>query len=158
MQNLWNQMKLSDKFSMKHMYMQMKDHGLEQVPWKRMFYGNAMRPRVLMTLWLTCHGKLPTKERFHQIRLLDTNMCYYCSNVETIDHLLFGCIELKTILKKVLAWIQVNLDPKYWHDEMKWITIHSKVKVVELISLGWVMQEQYMAYGDFTMIIVLEII
>lgn len=103
----------------RHIYMKMKDNDSEHVPWKRMFYGNVARPRTLMTLWLTCHGKLPTKDKFHQFGLLDSSMCCFCSNVETIEHLFFECMELKTIWKKVLSWIQVNHDPKVWHDEME---------------------------------------
>lgn len=128
-------MKQTNWFSMKHMYMQMKDNGSEQMSWKRIFYINATRPQALKTLWLTCHGKLPTKERLHQFDLLDNNMCCFCSNVETIDNLFFDCIKLKTIWKRVLAWIQVNHDPKDWLDEMKWITMHSKGKGWRVVIL-----------------------
>lgn len=64
----------------------MGDNDSEQVPWKRMFYGNAARPRALMTLWLDCHGKLPIKERLHWFSMLDNNIRCFCSNVEIIDH------------------------------------------------------------------------
>lgn len=125
-QEVWIHMQQNNKFNMKQVYTKMKDYGSEQVIWKSMFYGNVARPQALMTLWLACHGKLPTKDNMHRFGLIQNKLCCFCSNIETPDHLFSYCVKLKNIWKKVFTWTQVTHELKIWHEEKKWILMHSK--------------------------------
>lgn len=81
-----------------------------------------------MTLWLAYHGRSPTKTRLCRFGLTDSNICCFGPHEETIDHLYYGCVETKSIWRKILDWIQITHDPKEWHDELYQIVICSKGK------------------------------
>lgn len=58
MQTFWQQMIRGNKFSTKKVYLNMRSMCEDNVNWSYVLYGNTARPRVVMTLWLTCHGRL----------------------------------------------------------------------------------------------------
>lgn len=45
-----------------------------------------------------------------------------------MNHLFFGCLELKRIWNKVLNWIQLDHEPKAWNEEMQRIVKQSNRK------------------------------
>lgn len=128
MQEVLDHVQQNNRFSMKQVYMKLKDIGSEQVHWKRLFYGNVARPRALMTLWLTYHGKWPTKDMLHRFGLMHDNMCCFCSNIEHIDHLFLIMRSWRTFGNKCLLRKKVTHELKIWHEEKKWILMHSKGK------------------------------
>lgn len=74
MQTTWNHI-MHNKFTMKKVYMKMRSIDHDHVPWKHILFGNTARPRAMITLWLTFHGRLPTKERLHSFGLMDSSTC-----------------------------------------------------------------------------------
>ncbi|XP_045815732.1 uncharacterized protein LOC123909010 [Trifolium pratense] len=98
------------------------------VDWKTVMYQNIARPRAVFIFWLACHSRLATKDRLLKIGLTVNLQCCFCTQEETINHLFFGCTELKHIWQKVLRWLQVDHVPMEWSAELKWITKHSKGK------------------------------
>ena len=59
---------------------------------------------------------------------MDSNRCCFCTNEETINHLIYGCYELKTIWFQELDWIHVKRTPLYWDEELAWLTHNTKGK------------------------------
>ncbi|XP_058749855.1 uncharacterized protein LOC131622850 [Vicia villosa] len=86
------------------------------------------QPRACFILWLTCHGKLPTKDRLLRLGMLDNITCCLYSEDESIDHLFFMCPLMKHVWKEVLDWIQVQHCPREWRHEPQWIIYHTKGK------------------------------
>ncbi|CAL5198641.1 unnamed protein product [Lathyrus oleraceus] len=39
----------------------------------------------------------------------------------TINHLFFECEELKSILKEILKWMEIERKPREWNEELLWI-------------------------------------
>lgn len=95
-QHLWDELQTKVKFRMKDVY-NMLCSDVPKIPWCRLFQNNIARPRALMTIWLACHGRLDTKYQLFKFGLVDDNNCCFCANEETINHLFYGCHELKTI-------------------------------------------------------------
>lgn len=56
---VWNTLHQGNTFQTRRMY-----EGLtttfQEVSWRKRFYANAVRPRALFTLWMTCHEGLAT--------------------------------------------------------------------------------------------------
>ena len=53
---------------------------------------------------LNCNDKL------HTWKIKTTNICEYCSNIDTIEHHLFWCTNSQEFWNKVQKWIKDNLD------------------------------------------------
>lgn len=114
---------------------------MSKVPWCRLFRSNTARPRVLMTMWLACHGRLATKHQLYNFGMVDNNRCCFCTNEETINHLVYGCHELKTIWSKVLDWIHVKQTPLCWEEELAWLIHKIKGKCWKASILKLVVKE-----------------
>ncbi|CAI8617254.1 unnamed protein product [Vicia faba] len=104
-----------DKFNVKKLY-----HSLSTntpiVPWYKLMLHNKVRHRVVMLLWLVCHGKLATKARLHRFSMVANTQCVLCIKDETINHLFFGCLELKNVWAKVLFRLGYNMTR--WNGKM----------------------------------------
>ncbi|PNX85548.1 hypothetical protein L195_g041618 [Trifolium pratense] len=98
------------------------------VDWRQTMFQNMARPRALFIFWLACHGGLATKDRLNKFGVLVDLHCCFCHREETINHLFFGCTELKVIWQKVLRWLHIDHIPMEWADELRWITRLSKGK------------------------------
>lgn len=92
------------------MYLDLNTRGWK-VPWRKLFYKNMARPRAQFTLWMTCHGRLATKNKLFKFGLLNNVSCCLCSNPEAIDHMLFGCVELKMVWKYFPGWKNIYHAP-----------------------------------------------
>lgn len=99
-----------------------------QVTWSKLFVGNLARPRSQLVLWLACHGRMATKDRLYKFGLITSDTCCFCSQGETLDHLLFECNITESIWCQVLAWLKVQHTPDSWREELCWILNHSRGK------------------------------
>ncbi|CAJ2661953.1 unnamed protein product [Trifolium pratense] len=121
----WNNMK--GKIITRKVYQMLRvDYAV--VGWRQTMYQNMARPRALFVFWLACHCRLATKDRLQKFGVIVNLKCCFCHNDETINHLFFGCIELKNIWHKVLRWLKVDHVPMEWNEELRWITRSSKGK------------------------------
>jgi hypothetical protein len=98
------------------------------VDWRVTMYGNIARHRAILIFWLACHGRLATKDRLGKFGVTVDVKCCFCPRDKTLDHLFYACPVLRTVWCKVLRWLQLDHSPKQWHDELRWITQHSKGK------------------------------
>lgn len=121
----WDSM--SRKFETNRVYQYIKDVH-PNVEWMKLFYSNISCPRAIFVFWLACHNRLATKERLHRFSMIENARYNFCTQVETIHHLLFGCPTLKHAWKKMLEWIQVSHKPGEWSDKLNWIARSSKGK------------------------------
>jgi hypothetical protein len=53
------------------------------------------------------HGDIYTYERMHRYKMVDTNECPRCGQIETKEHLLLECIHSWNIWTKVFKYIDV---------------------------------------------------
>ncbi|KAL5127229.1 hypothetical protein HKD37_14G039687 [Glycine soja] len=116
----WNNQMQRDKFSMKTMYNLLMDKS-DRVPWRFLLNHNIARPRAIVNLWLTCHGRMVTKDRLKRFGMIKENQCSLCKeSEESIAHLFFYCKITKFIWEQILKWIEVTHEPKTWGVELKW--------------------------------------
>ena len=82
-------------------------------------------------MWLACHGWLVTKHQLYNFGMVESHRCCFCTNEETINHLIYGCHKLKTIWSKELNWIYVKRTPLYWDEELAWLIRNTKGKCLK---------------------------
>ncbi|XP_058771542.1 uncharacterized protein LOC131644933 [Vicia villosa] len=118
--------------------------------WKKVMFGNAARPRSIQVLWMACHVRLPTKARLHRLGFIANTECIFCRNVETQDHLLFECAEMKQILGSILRWLEVLHQPEEWKKEIHWITslCNNKGSIMKILQC-WRFRNQ-ICFGEKT--------
>lgn len=102
--------------------------GEPKVSWRSLMYGNVARPRALIIMWLTCHGRLAVKNRLHSFGMMNDTYCCLCGQVENLNHLFFKCAEMRNIWCSVLDWLHLNHQPIEWKEELQWIVHGSKGK------------------------------
>src|SRR4051812_20102946 len=87
----WNDILLKEKFPMTEIYLELKKYEANIMHWKNLMYCNAARPRAVMTLWLSCHQRLATKDRLMRYGMVANSAYYFCEAEESNAHLFFGC-------------------------------------------------------------------
>lgn len=120
-QGKWEDMMMKERFCMTDIYMELRKKDGEVMPWRKLMYCNAARPRAVMTLWLTCHQKLATKTRLVRYGMVANNTCCFCDAEETTAHLFFGCATMRKVWKDILVWIGFHHEPDTWDREIIWL-------------------------------------
>lgn len=86
-QQLWVNMIQSRKFSMKKVYRLLIDDN-NRVSWNSLLLHNIARPKAKLTLWILCHGHLPTKDRLVRFGFIQDRICSLCGNTdENANHI-----------------------------------------------------------------------
>lgn len=120
-QQLCDQMLNQKKFRMSVVYeaLSSSENSME---WRVLFRRNVYRPRAAFTAWLTCHGKLATKDRLKRFNMITDNNYSFChSDEEIIDHLFFAWRYTYDIWKQNLDWLKVCHQSKAWTEELSWV-------------------------------------
>jgi hypothetical protein len=68
-----------------------------------------------MYCYVVIQDILPTNERLHKIRLLDSSLCSHCGEPDTVQHRVTVCEEEARIwqwTKRRIAWI-LRIDPAH---------------------------------------------
>ncbi|CAK8572209.1 unnamed protein product [Lathyrus sativus] len=117
-QNTWNEILQTGKFLGRKVYQSLLPI-TPNVTWAKLILHNRARPQAIITLWMICHDKLPTKARLFRLGMLQNNKCGFCNEEETIDHLFFCCFKLKQIWSGVLQWMGIQRIPTRWKEEMQ---------------------------------------
>ncbi|XP_058725538.1 uncharacterized protein LOC131596817 [Vicia villosa] len=127
-QHHWDFAVSNHKFSMRKFYLTLNDDHT-RVSWFRLMCHNRARPRAILCLWITCHGRFSTKVRLAQFGMFQDRICSLCEEQEeTIDHLFFACSITKGIWSTVLQWLNIHHTPQDWTHELAWITGYAKGK------------------------------
>ncbi|XP_050916380.1 uncharacterized protein LOC127131506 [Lathyrus oleraceus] len=98
----------------------------EQMDWIKILCRNNARPRAKFTLWMMLNGKLPTKERLMKFRLINSSICCFCDNYESVDHLFFAYARFNNIWRGILLPMGIRRNPENWHEEKTWLIRETK--------------------------------
>ncbi|XP_058757250.1 uncharacterized protein LOC131630492 [Vicia villosa] len=123
----WTEVKEKKVYVTRKMYMELRRDN-PSVAWRKILFDNHARPRSLFTLWLALREKLPTKHRLKQFGFIDENVCSYCEDIESTNHLLFACKGTNHIWKEVLRWMHIQREPDCWSQEVRWMTTEANKK------------------------------
>ncbi|XP_058775609.1 uncharacterized protein LOC131649882 [Vicia villosa] len=96
--------------------------------WDNLVIHNKARPRAVFTFWMLCHRKLPTRMRLFRWGMVNSTVCTFCDQDETIDHLFFDCCVTQRIWKGVLNWMHIQHESGNWEHELKWLLLHYRGK------------------------------
>ncbi|XP_058753888.1 uncharacterized protein LOC131627079 [Vicia villosa] len=116
----WEQSLQLEKFHTRGRYHLIRDDR-DQVPWKKIFFHNNVRPQVKFHLCLVLMRKTPTKDRLNKFGILTDKVYCFCQEDETIDHLYFECRYSKRIWETILQWIGYRTNCGKWSIEKEWI-------------------------------------
>ncbi|XP_058746826.1 uncharacterized protein LOC131619781 [Vicia villosa] len=127
--NYWQTSVQIGSYKTKHMYKELRGEK-PNVPWYKIFYQNAARPRAKFILWIALWDRLPTKSRLTRFGIITDGNCAFCGKEETQEHLLFECEITGKIWKTMLNWIGMDRIPHGWRNEKAWICM-------ETMRKGW---------------------
>lgn len=83
-----------------------------------MMKGIIARARAVQVLWLASYRRLPTKASLCRLGTMTNQDYVFCGEVESLDHLLFKCVGVKTIWDSILNWLNVMHNPQEWKVEI----------------------------------------
>ncbi|XP_058766314.1 uncharacterized protein LOC131639889 [Vicia villosa] len=109
--------------------------------WRNMVMGNNARSRAIFILWLVCQDRLATKDRLHIFEMIGDTDCCFCSDEESTNHLFFKCHVTRKIWSEILDWIHFCRNPEDWHEDIKWLTYHTKGKGAKVAVLKMAVTE-----------------
>lgn len=66
-------------------------------------------PRVQIFLWLVSHNKILTRDNLHKRREVSDLTCLFCSEIESVHHLLFECCVATRTWEIILDLVGVNI-------------------------------------------------
>lgn len=125
---IWEKHMQSNKFSTKLMYETLLQNA-NLAPQIFLIRRSCASPKVVITIWLVCQGKMAKKYRFVRFGLIQDSVCSLCKEEEeSIKHLLFACRETKPIWQSILNQLEVVHDPKRWLEEKPWIMNYTNRK------------------------------
>ncbi|XP_039018027.1 uncharacterized protein LOC120149240 [Hibiscus syriacus] len=80
-----------------------------KVPWQKLLWLPLHIPKNILIAWMTFLDKLPTKERLHQMRLINDCTCNFCGAVmENRNHLFFDCPTAASLWAVVFSLTGLN--------------------------------------------------
>lgn len=123
----WTTMSHLPRYVTQIMYKELQGDAAE-VNWKILTLGSLAWPRAQLIAWLACHGRLATRERLQRFGLIDTSMCCFCTQIETLEHLMFECHATRIIWQQVLGWLRIQHVPDKWSNELQWVLLNCKGK------------------------------
>ncbi|GAV65957.1 zf-RVT domain-containing protein, partial [Cephalotus follicularis] len=92
-----------------------------KVSWANMVWFSNCIPKHSFCLWLSCHYVYWTRDKLQRFRVVVSNRCIFgCGNVETIDHLFFGCSFTGIVWKQTLAKCGYRRSVRPWNEDAQW--------------------------------------
>lgn len=86
----------SGKYTTKSFYKLINWGGIATPIWDK-FWKIKVPHRYLVFVWLAIHNKILTRDNLSKRQTVEDVSCLFCSDKETVDHLLCGCIVAKNI-------------------------------------------------------------
>lgn len=109
--------------------------------WIKMMIDNHGSPIAKFILYLLLNGRLPTKDRLLNFRLIDNHNWCLCAMDESIDHLFFSCVGLHSIWRNILLHMGIQRSLNNWNEEKKWMIRETKKN-------GWKTEILIIAIGE----------
>ncbi|XP_058784051.1 uncharacterized protein LOC131658815 [Vicia villosa] len=123
----WHSVVQAGKYKTKHVYNELRCEK-PNVPWYKIFYQNAARPRAKFILWIDLWDRLPTKSRLARFGIITYGECVFCGKEETQEHLRFACVFTGKLWRTMLNWIGMDRVPHGWRNEKAWICMETSRK------------------------------
>jgi hypothetical protein len=92
-------------------------------------------PRIHFFLWLVSKNKLLTRDNLGKRRRVDDPSCLFCSNNETVHHLLFDCVVAKKAWEEISIILGINIGLDYESIARLWLC-NKRFDVANIISLA----------------------
>jgi hypothetical protein len=90
-------------------------------------------PRVQFFLWLVSHNRLLTRDDLQKQREVNDKSCLFCSELESVSHLLFDCFVLKHVWLVIPDILNMNIGGSYESVAKFWVA-NKKHVVTNFIS------------------------
>lgn len=127
-QQVWNQMLINGKFSMQTMY-KLLIYDSNRVNWYSLLMHNMARPKSKFTLWMLCHGHLPTKDRLMRFETINEGICSLCGlENEKTNLIFFSCCKITKVWFGILKWLEFTYTGNTWDNVCKWSIVNTKGK------------------------------
>jgi hypothetical protein len=92
-------------------------------------------PRIHFFLWLVSKNKLLTRDNLGKRRRVDDPSCLFCSDNETVHHLLFDCVVAKKAWEEISIILGINIGLDYESIARLWLC-NKRFDVANIISLA----------------------
>ncbi|KAL9683684.1 hypothetical protein QQ045_015512 [Rhodiola kirilowii] len=107
-------------FNVRDTYETITSH-IDKPEWLRMVWNDFNVPRCSLNAWLIAKDKLLTRDKLRHMGLEVDAICPLCgAELETKDHLFFGCNFSRSILNKTMNFLGVENCPKEWELIIVW--------------------------------------
>ena len=70
-------------------------------------------PKIHVFLWLVSHNKIMTRDNLRKRRIIKPSDCVFCSEDETIHHLLFDCVVAMFVWVIIREHLKVDAGTDY---------------------------------------------
>ena len=111
-----------------------------EVEWQRLVWSSLTIPRHGLIVWMALLDRLPTLNRLATWGYQVDGMCRLCqSQMETRDHLFFGCSFTKIIWESVLKLCNQRRDVGSWTEELNWAVkrTQGRTLVSLILRIAW---------------------
>lgn len=89
--------------------------------WGSCIWKGYIPPKFSFTAWLTCRGRLATRDTLGFLELTD-DTCPFCQRVpETRQHLFYACPTTRAVWDGVRSWLGVSRQMSTIDSAIKWI-------------------------------------
>lgn len=114
----YDQGRMAEKeYSIRQMYREMMGEITKQ-SWAKMCCQNSAPAKCVFISWLLLQDRLATCSYLQKVGVHVDDMCCLCGNeVETMDHLFFGCEFSSEVWTGVAAYAGISRRPVKWTDE-----------------------------------------
>ncbi|XVF48405.1 hypothetical protein PTKIN_Ptkin03bG0187400 [Pterospermum kingtungense] len=110
------------------------------VVWSKLLWSSFSIPKHSMIAWMAFHRRLPTLDRLASWGIQVNQLCLLCQHeMETHDHLFFGCAYSKSIWQIILCWCGINRFVFDWHAKLSWSIqkLKGKAFISGVLRLSW---------------------
>ncbi|XVE83810.1 hypothetical protein DITRI_Ditri16bG0117100 [Diplodiscus trichospermus] len=105
-----------------------------KISWCRMIWASPSIPKHAIIAWMAILDRLPTKDRLATWGLEVDVGCVLCEReVESRDHIFFGCCYSKAVWKEILKLCGLERGVLTWNKELSWAV--NKLKARSLILM-----------------------
>ena len=110
-----------------------------KLSWCKLLWAPFVLPKHVIIAWMAIQNNLPTKDRLQAWRLEIEGTCELChQELETRDHLFFGCSFAVSIWKEMLRNCGLERESLGWDGELRWAStkLRGKAMITTLLRVG----------------------
>jgi hypothetical protein len=89
--------------------------------------------RIHIFVWLVMNNKLLTRENLSKRRTLEDQTCLFCSEIEIVNHIFFGCCVARSVWETLAEILNVHMGHDFESVEKLWLQ-YKKYKLVNIFT------------------------